>query len=105
MSVRPTLPDDPEQCQQLLHDLLCRNDELRRQAEDAQRQAEDAQRQAEDKERRIAELQRVLAATAADYSQLQQEHAELTETLTLLRRYIFGPRRERHIDDPDQGHL
>jgi len=96
----------------LLHDLLRRNDELRRQAEDAQRQAEDAQRQAQETERqaeearrRIAELERVLEATAADYSQLQEQHAELAETLALFRRYIFGPRRERHIDDPNQAHL
>ena len=91
MSVIPRLPDDPEQCQRLLHDLLSRNDELRRQAEDAQR--------------RINELQRVLDATAADYSQLQEKHAELAETLALLRRYVFGPRRERLHDDPGQGHL
>src|SRR5271166_1562967 len=91
MSVTPLLPDDPEQCQQLLHDLLRRNDELRQQAENAQR--------------RVDELQRVLDETAADYNQLQQKHAELAETLALLRRYVFGPRRERFEDDPDQGHL
>jgi transposase len=105
MSVLPRLPDDPEPCQRLLDDLLSRNDELRRQAEDAQRQAEDAQRQAEDAQRRIDELQRVLEATAADYSQLQEKHAELAETLAWLRRYVFGPRRERLHDDPGQGHL
>jgi transposase len=119
MSVVPSLPDDPEQPQKLLHDLLRRNDELRRQVEDAQQQAEEArrqadqtqrqaeqtQRQAEDAQRRIAELERVLEATAADYSQLQQQHAELAETLALFRRYVFGPRRERHVDDPGQGHL
>jgi transposase len=82
----------------LLHDLLRRNDELRQQAEDAQRQAEDARR-------RIDELQRVLEETAADYNQLQEKHAALAETLTLLRRYVFGPRRERLLDDPGQGHL
>jgi transposase len=105
MSVVPLLPDDPEQSPQLLHDLLRRNDELRQQAEDARRQAADAQRQAEDDRRRIDELQRVLEATAADYKQLQEKHAELAETLALLRRYVFGPRRERYHDDPDQGHL
>jgi transposase len=98
MRFTPRLPDDPEQCQRLLHDLLRRNDELRQQAEDAQRQAEEARR-------RIDELQRVLEATAADYSQLQEKHAELAETLALLRRYVFGPRRERLHDDPGQGHL
>jgi transposase len=98
MSVLPRLPDDPEQCRRLLDDLLSRNDELRQQAEDAQRRAENAQH-------RIDELQRVLEATAADYSQLQEKHAELAETLALLRRYVFGPRRERLHDDPGQGHL
>jgi transposase len=98
MSVMPHLPDDPEQGQRLLHDLLRRNDELRQQAEVAQRQAQDARR-------RIEELQRVLDATAADYNQLQERHAELAETLALLRRYVFGPRRERLHDDPGQGHL
>jgi transposase len=105
MSVIPRLPDDLGECQRLLDELLRRNDELQHQAEDAQRQAEDAQRQAEDAQRRIDELQRVLDQTAADYSQLQEKHAELAETLALLRRYVFGPRRERRVDDPDQGHL
>jgi transposase len=105
MSVTPPLPDDPGECQRLLVDLLRRNDELRRQAEVAQRQAEDARRQAEEARRRIDELRRVLEETAADYSQLQEKHAELAETLALFRRYVFGPRRERHVDDPDQGHL
>jgi transposase len=91
MSAVPCLPDDPEQCQRLLLDLLRRNDELRQQAQDAQR--------------RVDELQRVLDATAADYSQLQEQHAELAETLELLRRYVFGSRRERFHDDPGQGHL
>jgi transposase/uncharacterized protein YeeX (DUF496 family) len=94
MSVTPRLPDDPGECQRLLR----RNDELRRQAEDARRQAEEAQR-------RIDELQRVLEETAAAYSQLQEKHAELAETLALFRRYVFGPRCERHVDDPNQRHL
>ena len=38
-------------------------------------------------------------------SELQDRHAELAEALALLRRYVFGPRRERLIDDPGQGHL
>ena len=112
MSVIPSLPDDPEQCQRLLLDLLRRNDELRQQAQDAQRQiedaqqkAQDAQQQAQDAQRCVDELQRVLDETAADYSQLQEQHAELAETLALLRRYVFGPRRERFHDDPGQGHL
>jgi transposase len=98
MSVTPRLPDDPGECQRLLEDLLRRNEELRQQAQTAQQQAEDA-------ERRLGELERVLDQTAADYDQLKEKHAELAETLALLRRYIFGQRRERFIDDPGQGHL
>jgi transposase len=105
MSVTPLAPDDPQECRRLLLDLLRRNEELRRQAEDAQEQAEDAQKQAEDARRRIDELQCVLDETAADYSELQDRHAELAEALALLRRYVFGPRRERLVDDPGQGHL
>ena len=47
----------------------------------------------------------MLDQTAADYDQLKQQHAELAETLELLRRYLFGRRRERFLDDPGQGHL
>ena len=79
--------------------------DAQQQAQDAQQQAQDAQRQAEDARCRIAELQRVLDATAADYGQLQEKHAELAEELARLRRYVFGPRRERFLDDPGQGHL
>jgi transposase len=98
MRITPSLPDDPGECQRLLEDLLRRNDELRQQAQTAQQQAEDAKR-------RLDELERVLDQTAADYDQLKEKHAELAETLALLRRYMFGPRRERFIDDPGQGHL
>src|SRR5271165_998594 len=98
MSVSPHFPDDPGECQRLLEDLLRRNAELRQQAESAQQQIEDAQR-------RINELERVLDQTAADYDQLKEQHAELAETLALLRRYLFGQRRERFTDDPGQGHL
>ena len=105
MSVTPHIPDDPAECRRLLEDLLRRDDESRRQAEADRERAEDAQRRAEDARRRIDELERVLDRTAAEYDRLRQEHAELPETLALLRRYIFGRRRERCLDDPGQGHL
>ena len=119
MSVMPCIPDDPADLQRLLEDLLRRNDELRQQAQSAQQQAESAQqqadiaqqqteiarKQAEDARRRLDELERVLEETAADYDQLKEKHAELAETLALLRRYVFGQRRERFIDAPGQGHL
>jgi transposase len=105
MDMASHLPDDPAECRRLLADLLRHNDELRRQAEAEQRRADDEQRRADDARRRIDELERILAATAEDYDHLKEEHAELLETLALLRRYLFGPRRERRVDDPDQGHL
>jgi transposase len=98
MSVTLHIPDDPGECQRLLVDLLGRNDALRQQAETAAQRADDAQR-------RIDELERVLDQTAAEYDQLKEQHAELEETLALLRRYLFGRRRERFLDDPGQGHL
>jgi transposase len=112
MGVTLQTPEDPAECRRLLEDLLGRNDALhqqaddaQRQADDAQRQADDAQRQADDARRRIDELERVLDQTAAEYERLQQQNAELAETLALLRRYLFGRRRERLLDDPGQGHL
>jgi transposase len=105
MSDAPRLPVDPADFQRLLDDLLRRNDELRRQAEAERRRAEDAKRQADDAQRRIDELRRVLDQTAADFDHLKEKHAELAELLALFRRYVFGPRCERRVDDPTQGHL
>jgi transposase len=105
MSLTPRLPDDPREYQQFLEDLLRSNDQLRQQAEIAQQQTKTAQQQAEEAERRVEELRRVLDQTAADYDKLKEEHTELAETLALLRRYVFGPRRERFVDAPGQGHL
>ena len=92
------LPDDPRDYQQFLQDLLRSNDELRQQATLAQQQADDAKS-------RVEELQRVLDQTANDYDKLKEEHAELAETLALMRRYVFGRRHERFADAPGQGHL
>jgi transposase len=98
MSVLLHIPDDPVECRRLVDDLLRSHDALRQQAEAERQRADDARH-------RIDELERVLQETAADYDRLKEEHAELAETLALLRRYVFGPRRERRADDPDQGHL
>jgi transposase len=105
MDLASHLPDDPAECRRLLADLLRSHDALRRQAEAERQRADDEHRQADDARCRIDELERILAATAEDYDLLKQEHAELLETLALLRRYLFGPRRERCTDDPNQGRL
>jgi len=128
MSVTPGLPHELGEFQRVLDDLLRLNAELHRQAEEARRRAKAAQRridelerlleqdglrqqaeaarqQAEDARRHIEELERILDQTAADYQQLQEKHDELAEALDLLRRYVFGQRRERFRDAPGQGHL
>ena len=119
MDTASHLPDDPAECRRLLEDLLRSHDVLRRQAEserqraESERQraeelrqkAEDEHQKSQDIRHRVDELERILEATVADYDRLKEEHAELSETLVLLRRYLFGPRRERRSDDPDQGYL
>jgi transposase len=105
MSMTLRLPGDPREYQQFLQDLLRSNDELRQQATLAQQQATLAQQQADDAKSRVEELQRVLDQTANDYDKLKEAHAELAETLALMRRYVFGRRHERFTDASGQGHL
>jgi transposase len=74
-------PTDPREC----HDLLNR---LTQQVED---------------------LQAALDQVAKLHDQSAQEHEqaleELRRQLELYRRYVFGPRRERLVEAPGQGHL
>ena len=49
-------PDDPAQCRRTLADLLRRNDELRRQAEDEHQRADAARRRIDELERVLEEL-------------------------------------------------
>ena len=74
-------PTDPGEC----HDLLNR---LTQQVED---------------------LQAALDQAAKLHDQTVQEHEqavdELRRQLDLYRRYVFGPRRERLVEAPGQGHL
>jgi len=78
------LPDDLEQCQQLL---LA------------------AYKQSVQLESRVAEMGRVLDDTSASYQELQNEHAAILEQLAELKRWAFGRRRERVTDGEGQGHL
>jgi transposase len=98
MDMASQIPDDPAECRRLLADLLRSHDALRQQVESQRQRAEEGHR-------RIGELERILDQTAADYDRLKEEHAALAESLALLRRYLFGPRRERRVDDPAQGYL
>jgi transposase len=57
----------------------------------------------------VEELQAALDQTAKIHDQAVQEHKhtvqELRRQLELYRRYVFGPRRERLVEAPGQGHL
>jgi transposase len=74
-------PTDPQQC----HDLLSR---LTQQVED---------------------LKAALDEAAIIHNRAVQEHEQsieqLRQQLELYRRYVFGPRRERLVEAPGQGHL
>jgi transposase len=57
----------------------------------------------------VGDLQAALDQAAKLHDQTVQEHKqavdELKRQLELYRRYVFGPRRERLVEAPGQGHL
>src|SRR6478736_2049853 len=57
----------------------------------------------------VEDLQAALEEAAKLHDQAVQEHKqtvqELRGQLELYRRYVFGPRRERLVEAPGQGHL
>jgi transposase len=57
----------------------------------------------------VEDLQAALDQAAKLHDQATQEHEqtleELRRQLELYRRYVFGPRRERLVEAPGQGHL
>jgi transposase len=58
---------------------------------------------------RVEDLQAALDQSAKLHDQAVREHEQLVEELRrqleLYRRFVFGPRRERLIEAPGQGHL
>jgi hypothetical protein len=91
MDDAPALPDDPQQCQQLL---LA-----------AYQQAQQLQQQITASEQEVQSLNRVLDQTADSYAKLQQEHAAKLEELAWYQRWVHGKRRERVADGEGQQHL
>lgn len=84
MDDAPALPNDPEQCHQLL---LA------------------AYQQAQQLQQQVQTLNRVLDETADSYANLQQEHAARLEELAWYKRWVHGRRRERVVDGEGQQHL
>ena len=58
-----------------------------------------------DCQRELVETQRVAEETAASYESLVSEHERLKEEVATLKRMLFGPRRERVTDSPNQQYL
>ena len=92
-------PTDPREC----HGLL---DRLTQQVEDLQAALDES---AKLHDQQVEDLQAAIDESAKLHDQAVQEHeqlvAELRRQLELYRRYVFGPRRERLVEAPGQGHL
>ena len=86
-----SLPDDLNECHQLLVAAYQQSVQLEQQATAAEQQT--------------AELHRVLDETSASYQELQQEHTATLEELAWYKRWAFGRRRERFTEGEGQGHL
>jgi transposase len=85
------LPNDLAECQRLLLAAF--------------QQAAQLERRVTESEQRAAEQNRVLQETAASYQELQQEHAATLDELAWYKRWAYGRRRERLVEDQGQGHL
>ena len=83
-SPRPELPDDIQSCQALIEQL---RGELQAAAG------------------RLAHLEALLAESRETIADQQQTIENLTADNALLKRSLFGPRRERFTDDPAQALL
>jgi hypothetical protein len=46
-----------------------------------------------------------LEETNASFEALQREHRQLSEEMAMLKRLLYGPRRERFPESPGQQHL
>jgi transposase len=92
-------PTDPREC----HDLLSR---LTQQVENLSLALDQS---AKLHNQEVEDLQAALDESAKLHDQAVREHEQLVEELRrqleLYRRYVFGPRRERLIEAPGQGHL
>jgi transposase len=86
-----SLPTDLAECHQLLLAAFQHVTQLERRAVDSEQQA--------------AELSRVLDETAASFEQLQETHQATIDELNVLKRWIYGRRRERFLEGEGQGHL
>ena len=83
-----SFPDDLAECHRLM----------------AQQYVMMEQQHAEEQQRYV-DLEQVLDRTAKDFDQLREAHQKAIDEVRLLRRWIYGSRRERHVADAKQQHL
>ncbi len=58
-----------------------------------------------EQQQRYLDFEQVLDRTAEDFDQLGEDYQKAIDELRLLRRWIYGLRRERHVADAKQQHL
>ena len=78
---------------------------MEQRASEYQQQHTEQQQQHAEQQRRYSDLEHVLDRTAKDLDQLREDHQKATDELRLLRRWVYGSRRERHVADAKQQHL
>jgi transposase len=99
MSTPKSWPTHPHQCHDLLNQFSQQLDDLKLRLDQT----------AKLRDQQVEDLQVALDEAAKLHAQTVQEHEQLVEDLRrqldLYRRYVFGPRRERLVEAPGQGHL
>ena len=95
---RPQHPDDLKSCRALIEQLLT---ELHAAMEQIAR-LESATAKSRDAAAEIAHLEELLARYQATITEQEQTIERLASDNTLLKRALFGSRRERFVDDPTQ---
>src|SRR5690242_12194070 len=97
-SPRPELPDDVKACHALIERLRTELHAARDQIAKLQSAAADAQ----DAAAQIAQLEELLARCQETIAEQEQTIENLAADNALLKRSLFGSRRERFADDPAQ---
>ena len=95
MATPQSWPTDPRECHDLLSQFAQRVEDLQATTEHLQATAEDLR----------AALDQASKLHDQAVQGQQQTIDELRHQLDLYRRYVFGPRRERLVEAPGQGHL
>jgi transposase len=105
MNTADALPNDPIECQRLLLAAFKEATQLKRRVVESEQRLEASTKRATESEQEAAELKRVLEETAVSFEELRQEHTAALEELAQLKRWVYGQRRERIVEDAGQQHL